>query len=76
TITGQSTGRQKVFDHEGNLLFLDAGALRFQVIVDTAGTPGDPSDDVFLEDLGDIKEAGRHDTSGRDFCADLVEFTS
>jgi len=31
-------------------------------------------DDVELEFLGLVKEAGRSDTADRDFCADIHEF--
>jgi len=44
--------------------------------VDDGGTPTDPYDDVFIADLGVVKETGRSDTSGRDFCEDFREFTS
>ena len=74
TITGQDVGRQRSYDDEGNLLFSDIGLIRYEVLVDTAGTPGDPGDDEFLAFLGDTKVAGPHETLDRDFCADLLEF--
>lgn len=74
TITGQDTGRQRSFDDDGNLLFTDTGLIRYEVLIDTAGTPGDPEDDEFLAFLGETKVAGPHETLDRDFCADLLEF--
>ena len=74
TITSQDAGRTRVFDNDGNLLFRDMGLVRFEILVDTAGTPGDPDDDVFIEFLGDTKEAGLFETADRDFCADILEF--
>ncbi|HEU0041107.1 MAG TPA: hypothetical protein VFQ15_02035 [Jiangellaceae bacterium] len=76
TITAQDRVHSTWYDDAGNKLFSDSGMSRFQFIVDTAGTPGNPDDDVFVEDLGLIKQAGHFETDGRDFCADLVEFTS
>jgi hypothetical protein len=49
------------------------GQIRYEVLIDHAGTPDDPSDDVFLEDLGILKgPTGRNDTIGRDFCEALT----
>ena len=51
---------------------------RFAFDIDYNGTPGDPSDDVEVPDSFRIvrPSTGHSDFSGRDFCADLVEFTS
>jgi hypothetical protein len=42
------------------------------------GTPGNPDDDVFVEDSFQLVRAstGNSDFSDRDFCADLAEFTT
>jgi hypothetical protein len=42
-----------------------------------AGTPGNPDDDTEIDgSFRTIREStGRSDTDGRDFCADVVEFT-
>jgi hypothetical protein len=74
TILVKTPGRQTVIGPDGRKLFLDAGATWFEVLVDHAGTPTDPSDDEFLEFLGIVKAAGRQDTAGRDFCDDIREF--
>jgi len=76
TILIKSPGPQKVYGPDGTRLFLDAGAVWFEILVDHAGTPTDPSDDEFLADLGVIKVTGRADTEGRDFCEDFREFTA
>jgi hypothetical protein len=74
TIRFARSGPPFVYGPAGTLLFIDAGTSWVEVLVDHGGTPTDPSDDVELEFLGVIKEAGQRDTSGRDFCADLHEF--
>ena len=56
----------------------DPGQVRFAVDIDYNGTPGDPGDYVEVPDSFRIVRAstGNSDLSNRDFCADLVEFTS
>jgi hypothetical protein len=77
TILVLATGGGKIIGPDGKLLFSDAGQVRFAFVVDFAGTPTDPSDDVFIEDLGLVKgSTGTNDTEGRDFCEDMHEFTS
>jgi hypothetical protein len=60
------------------LVLKDPGQVRFAFDVDYNGTPGDPSDDVEVPDSFRVvrDSTGRNDLAGRDFCADLVEFTS
>ena len=43
-----------------------------------AGTPGDPSDDTEIADSFQVvrDSTGVNDLEGRDFCADVLEFTS
>ncbi|HMG31874.1 MAG TPA: hypothetical protein VK585_17330 [Jiangellaceae bacterium] len=76
TILIKSAGKQKVYGPDGERLFLDAGIFSFEILVDHSGTPTDPSDDEFLDDLGVVKVTGRVDTAERDFCEDFREFTS
>jgi hypothetical protein len=54
------------------------GQVRFAIDINYNGTPGDPSDDVEVPDSFRIvrPSTGNSDLSQRDFCADLVEFTS
>jgi hypothetical protein len=56
----------------------DPGQTRFAFDVDYNGTPSDPSDDVEVPDSFRVVRAstGNSDLSDRNFCADLVEFTS
>lgn len=78
TITVSSSGNSSWYDTNGDFVLKDTGQFRFSFDVDHNGTPGDPGDDVEVPDsfqlLKDI--TGRNDTAGRDFCEDLVEFTS
>jgi hypothetical protein len=69
TITGLATGNSVVYGADGKAIARNPGQVRFQFLVDHAGTPSDPSDDVFLADLGEVKgSTGRND----DFCAAAV----
>jgi hypothetical protein len=78
TITGFASGSSRFYDADGNFVLKDPGQVRFAADIDYNGTPGDPSDDVEVPDSFRIVRAstGNSDLSGRDFCADLVEFTS
>jgi hypothetical protein len=77
TLLIQGSGSQKWYDGDGKLVLRDTGLTRVEILVDHAGTPTDPSDDEFLEFLGVVKgPTGRNDTEGRDFCEDLILFTS
>jgi hypothetical protein len=72
TIVVQSSGGVNVFGPDGTLLFKDPGQSRSVLLIDNGGTPADPTDDVFLKDLGQVKgSTGRNDLEGRSFC-DLV----
>ncbi len=56
-------------NEDGKAIARDTGSTRFRILVDHSGTPTDPSDDRFLEFLGDVKEpTGRND----DFCGAVV----
>jgi hypothetical protein len=75
TILVLVAGRSFAFGPDGTRLFLDAGTFRFQFLVDHGGTPTDPDDDVEIEGSFElVKEAGRADTAGRDFCDDIHDF--
>jgi hypothetical protein len=77
TILFAPAGGQKWLGPDGKWVFREPGTIRFAILVDHGGTPDDPSDDEFLADLGLVKEStGLNETEGRDFCEDLVEFTS
>lgn len=74
TIEVAVSGVQKAYGPDGERLFIDAGTFGFEILLDTAGTPADPSDDQFIEFLGETGSHGRMDTMNRDFCQDLVTF--
>jgi len=78
TITSFASGSSRFYDTDGNFVLKDPGQVRFAVDIDYNGTPGDPRDDVFVDGSFRIVRAstGNSDLSGRDFCADLVKFTS
>ena len=73
TIDIHTTGATTYYDDDGNRLFIDAGRQTGTIVIDTSGTPGDPSDDEFVDFLGgDL--TGHFETADRDFCADVMEF--
>jgi hypothetical protein len=78
TITTFASGGSRFYDQNGKLVLKDPGQTRFAIDIDYNGTPGDPSDDVEVPDSFRIvrPSTGNSDLSQRDFCADLVEFTS
>lgn len=78
TITVFASGGSRGYDANGKLVLRDPGQLRFAFDIDYNGTPGDASDDVEVPDSFRIvrPSTGRNDAEGRDFCADLAEFTS
>lgn len=78
TILVIATGGSRWYDTDGNFVLNDPGQVRFSFDVDYSGTPSDPEDDVEVPDSFQVvrDSTGRNDTVGREFCADLVEFTS
>lgn len=76
TITVRNMGSSQYVGPDGKTLLRDNGMYTFSFLIDHNGTPGDPSDDVDVEDgfLGLEGPYGRFDTWNRDFCADIVEF--
>ena len=78
TITDFASGGSRFYDTDGNLVLKDPGEVRFAFDIDYNGTPGNPDDDQDVADSFRIvrDSTGLNDTQGRDFCADLLEFTS
>jgi hypothetical protein len=69
TILVLTTGNAVLYGEDGKAIARNPGQTRFEILVDHAGTPSDPSDDEFLEFLGVVKEStGRTD----DFCEAAV----
>jgi hypothetical protein len=78
TITVFASGGSRFYDTNGKLVLRDPGTVRFAFDIDYNGTPGNPDDDVEVPDSFRLvrPSTGNSDLSQRDFCADLVEFTS
>jgi hypothetical protein len=78
TITTFAAGGSRYYDADGNFVLKDPGEVRTAIDIDVMGTPGDPNDDVAIEDSFRLvrSSTGNSDFSDRDFCADLLEFTS
>jgi hypothetical protein len=76
TIVATASGSHKVYGPDGQLLFMEAGQIKFQFLVDTNGTPTDFSDDEVVEDSFVVLRdwTGHNDLEGRDFCDDVHEF--
>ena len=78
TSTVFTAGGARYYDQNGKLVLKDPGQFRFAIDVDHNGTPGNPDDDQEVADSFRVvrDSTGRNDTEGREFCADVVEFTS
>jgi hypothetical protein len=76
TVLTMSTGSVKNYGPNGEFLFNNPGQIRVELLIDHAGTPTDPDDDVILSETLVKGSTGRNDTEGRDFCADFHLFTS
>ena len=78
TITEDASGISRYYDQFGRFVLNDPGSLRFTFDLDYHGTPGDPDDDTEVPNSFRIVHGptGNSDFSGRDFCADLRQFTT
>lgn len=78
TITMHAQGIVRYYDQFGRFVLKDPGSFWSSFMLDYNGTPGDPSDDEFIPDSFRVvrPSTGNSDFSDRDFCADLVKFTS
>jgi hypothetical protein len=77
TILIQASGGSRWYDGNGKLVLRDPGLVRFEILVDHNGTPSDPFDDEEIAFLGVVKgSTGLNETEGRDFCDDIILFTS
>ena len=76
TITVLGTANTVLRDGGGRVVRRVAGSAQYQVLIDHNGTPGDPSDDEFIADLGFIRgHSGLNQFVGADFCEDFLELT-
>jgi hypothetical protein len=78
TITEFASGESRYYDRHGNFVLKDPGQVRYAFDINYNGTPSDPNDDIDVPGSFHIVRppTGNSDLSGRDVCADLVEFTS
>ena len=69
TVLVLATGNSTLYGPDGKAIARNPGQIRFEFLVDHGGTPADPSDDVELGFLRDVKgSTGRND----DYCAAAV----
>jgi len=78
TITDFASGGSRFYDTHGNFVLKDPGQVRTAVDINYNGTPADHNDDVEIPGYFQIvrSSTGNSDFSNRDFCADLVKYTS
>jgi hypothetical protein len=74
TIRVRETAGDRWFDADGRLVLQDSGGVWFDILVDDAGTPADPTDDEFIDSLGDVKVVGQEgNVTDENFCAKILE---
>ncbi len=66
TVLVLATGNSVLYGEDGKAIARNPGQIRYELLIDHGGTPADPSDDEFLEFLGEVRgSTGRTD----DYCA-------
>lgn len=73
TILFQVPGHERYYGPEGQLLFMTAGTIRIEAIVDHRGTPSDPSDDLFISEELVADHLGQQ--GGSDWCSSFRTLT-
>lgn len=68
TIIYFGTGNAALYDASGKAIARNPGQVRFEVVLDLNGTPGDIDDDIFISETLILGSTGRND----DFCAAAV----
>jgi hypothetical protein len=68
TVTLLSTGNSTIYNSRGKAIGRNPGQIRTEFVVDHAGTPTDPSDDVLISETLVKGSTGRSD----DFCEVVV----
>ena len=78
TVTTHAQGVIRSYDQFGKLVLKDPGSLWTSLVLDYNGTPGDPSDDTVIEGSEQVVRpaTGKPNRPDRDFCTDLVTYTS
>ena len=76
TIIFQGSGTDSWYDGNGKRVLKVSGNFRDELRIDHNGTPGDPTDDEFIEFVGTIKPYRHNPFEGRDFCEDFFLFTA
>ena len=78
TIYEYAAGGARYYDNNGKLVLKDPGEIRFAFEVNYNGTPGNPDDDQEVDGSFRVirPSTGRNDTDGRDFCADVRQFSA
>lgn len=61
TIVVLATGNYTLYGEDGHAIARNAGQVRFEVLIDHNGTPGDPSDDSELDFKVAKESTGRSD---------------
>lgn len=65
----EASGGDHWFDSNGKLVLPDTGVVWTQILVDDGGTPTDPTDDEFIDSLGDVKVVGQEgNVTDENFC--------
>jgi hypothetical protein len=73
TIRVMQMGGDRWYDASGRQVFVDSGAVWFDVLIDDAGTPADPTDDEFISRTPDLKVTGQEGALTDDnFCEQLL----
>jgi hypothetical protein len=67
TILFQVPGHERFYGPDGQHLFMTAGTIRIEAIVDHGGTPSDPSDDLVISEELVADHLGQQG-SGSDWC--------
>ena len=69
TVLVLATGNSVLYGEDGKAIARNPGQVRYEILIDHGGTPTDPSDDEFVEFLGEVKgSTGRND----DYCAAAI----
>lgn len=65
TILIGATGGDRWYDSDGKLVFQDGGGFWFEILVDAA-------DGEFIDFLGEVRDTGRDDITGDNFCDQIL----